>query len=182
MLIHSSSQLLTLAGGPQRGGDLGRLGIIEDGAVLIRDENIVAVGTTGELLNAYPDELVLDARRCVIMPVFVDPHTHAIWAGDRAAEFEQRLQGKTYLQILAEGGGILSTVRDTRSASLEKLLGQTRLRLASMFRNGTTTAEVKTGYGLRSATELRMLQALLALEGEGPLEIACTFLGAHAIA
>ncbi len=182
MLIHSASQLLTLTGGPQRGGDLGRLGIIEDGAVLIRNEKIAAVGTTGELLSAYPDELALDARRCVIMPGFVDPHTHAIWAGDRAAEFEQRLQGKTYLQILAEGGGILSTVRDTRAASLEKLLGQTRLRLTSMFRNGTTTAEVKTGYGLRSATELRMLQALLALEDEGPLEIACTFLGAHAIA
>jgi imidazolonepropionase len=182
MLIHSASQLLTLAGGPQRGGDLGRLGIIPDGAVLIRDEKIIAVGTTGELLSAYPDELALDARRCVIMPGFVDPHTHAIWAGDRAAEFELRVGGKPYLEILAEGGGIISTVRLTRAATLEKLMGQTRQRLATMFRHGTTTAEVKTGYGLQAATELRMLQALLALEAEGPLEIATTFLGAHAIA
>jgi len=182
MLIHSASQLLTLAGGPQRGGDLGRLSIIPDGAVLIRDEKIIVVGTTGELLSAYPDELALDARHCVIMPGFVDPHTHAIWAGDRAAEFELRVGGKPYLEILAEGGGIISTVRATRAASLEKLLGQTRLRLSSMFRHGTTTAEVKTGYGLQAAAELRMLQALLALEAEGPLEIATTFLGAHAIA
>jgi imidazolonepropionase len=116
------------------------------------------------------------------MPGFVDPHTHAIWAGDRAAEFEMRLQGKTYLEILAEGGGILSTVRATRTASLEKLLAETWPRLWSMFNYGTTTAEAKTGYGLSTATELRMLQALLTLDAEGPLELAVTFLGAHAIA
>jgi imidazolonepropionase len=116
------------------------------------------------------------------MPGFVDPHTHAIWAGDRSAEFELRLQGKSYLEILAEGGGILSTVRASRTGSLEKLISETRPRLWSMFTCGTTTAEVKTGYGLRTAAELRMLQALLALDKEGPLEIAPTFLGAHAIA
>ena len=84
MLIHSASQLLTLAGGPQRGKTLGSLGIIENGAVVIRDEKIIAVGTTDELKNAYPDEPTLDAGRCVLMPGFVDPHTHLIWAGDRA--------------------------------------------------------------------------------------------------
>ncbi len=182
MLIHSTSQLLTLTGGPQRGGKLGRLGIIPDGAVLFRDGKIAAVGPSDELLNSYPDEPALDAGGKVVMPGFVDPHTHAIWAGDRAAEFELRLEGKPYLEILAEGGGILSTVRSTRAASLKKLLDQTRLRLAGMFRHGTTTAEVKTGYGLRSATELRMLQALIGLDAEGPLEIASTFLAAHAIA
>ena len=93
-----------------------------------------------------------------------------------------RLQGKTYMEILAAGGGILSTVRATRSASYDRLLNETRPRLWSMFTYGTTTAEVKTGYGLRTATELRMLQALLALDKEGPLELAITFLGAHAIA
>lgn len=182
MLIHSASQLLTLAGGPQRGPDLGRLEIITDGAVLYRDEIIIAVGSSRELLEAYPDEPRLDAGGKVVMPGFVDPHTHAIFAGDRSAEFEQRLQGKTYLEILAEGGGILSTVRATRTASLEKIVNETRARLWSMFSYGTTTAEVKTGYGLRTATELRMLQALLALDKEGPLEIAPTFMGAHAIA
>jgi imidazolonepropionase len=182
MLIHSASQLLTLAGGPQRGPDLGRLGIIENGAVMIRDEKIIAVGASSDLRASYPDEPMLDAGGKVVLPGFVDPHTHAIWAGDRSAEFEQRLEGKTYLEILAAGGGILSTVRATRTGSLEKMMFETRPRLWSMFTCGTTTAEVKTGYGLRTATELRMLQALLALDKEGPLEIAPTFLGAHAIA
>ncbi len=130
---------------------------------------------------AYPDEPALDAGGRVVLPGFVDPHTHVIWVGDRSAEFEMRLQGKTYLEILAAGGGILSTVKATWTASLEKLMQETRPRLWSMFNYGTTTAEAKTGYGLRTSTELRMLQALLALDREGPLELAITFLGAHAI-
>jgi imidazolonepropionase len=116
------------------------------------------------------------------MPGFVDPHTHVIWAGDRAAEFEMRLQGASYLEIMATGGGILSTVRATREASLEALIDETRPRLRSMFNYGTTTAESKTGYGLDTSTELRMLEALLALDAEGPVELAITFLGAHAVA
>lgn len=182
MLIYNASQLLTLAGGPQRGKDLGRLEIIQNGAVLIQGETITAVGTSQELREAYPDEPALDAGGQVVMPGFVDPHTHLIWAGDRAAEFEMRLQGKTYLEILASGGGILSTVHATRVASLDRLLDESRSRLWRMFSHGTTTAEAKTGYGLQTATELRMLQALLALDREGPVELAITFLGAHAIA
>jgi imidazolonepropionase len=182
MLIHSSSQLLTLPGGPQRGHALGTLGIIEDGAVVIREEKIVAVGTTAELRASYPDEPTLDAARCVVMPGFVDPHTHLIWAGDRADEFEMKMAGKPYLEILAGGGGIISTVRATRTASIESLIAQTRPRLLRMFAHGTTTAEAKTGYGLQTATELRLLKALLALDSEGPLDLAITFLGAHAIA
>lgn len=182
MLIHSASQLLTLAGGPQRGHALGRLEIIPDGAVLVQDQKIAAVGNTADLRARYPNEPALDAGGKVVMPGFVDPHTHAIWVGDRSAEFELRLQGKSYLEILAAGGGIISTVRQTRTASLEKMLAETRPRLWSMFSFGTTTAEVKTGYGLRTAVELRMLQALLTLDKEGPLELAPTFLGAHAIA
>lgn len=182
MLIHSASQLLTLSGGPQRGRNLGELGIITDGAVLLEGEKIVAVGHSSELLAEHPEEPTLDAGGHVVIPGFVDAHTHAVWAGDRAAEFEMRVQGKSYMEIMAAGGGILSTVRTTRSASLEKLLEETRPRLWSMFVHGTTTAETKTGYGLRMVTELRMLQALLALDAEGPLELAITFLGAHAIA
>jgi imidazolonepropionase len=182
MLIHSASQLLTLAGDPQRGGDLGRLEIIPDGAVLIEGDQIAAVGTSAALKADYPNEPELDAGGKVVLPGFVDPHTHAIWAGDRAAEFDLRLQGASYLDILAAGGGILSTVRATRTSTLDRLIAETRPRLWSMFLHGTTTAEVKTGYGLRTATELRMLQGLLALQKEGPLEIAPTFLGAHAIA
>jgi imidazolonepropionase len=181
MLLHNASQLLTLSGGHQRGHELGRLGIIPDGAVLIRDGMVAAVGITAELQRAYPDEPALDAGGRVVLPGFVDPHTHAIWAGNRAAEFELRLQGKPYLEILAAGGGILSTVRHTRAASLEQLHAETRPRLQTMFAHGTTTAEVKTGYGLETTTELRMLETLLALDAEGPLEIVPTFLGAHAI-
>ena len=182
MLIHSSSQLLTLAGGPQRGHALGTLGIIEDGAVVVRDEKIVAVGTTAELRASYPNEPTLDANRCVVMPGFVDPHTHVIWGGDRADEFEKKMAGAAYLDILASGGGILSTVRATRTASVETLITQTRSRLLRMFAHGTTTVEAKTGYGLQTATELRLLKALLTLDDETPLDLAFTFLGAHAIA
>lgn len=181
MLIHSASQLLTLAGGPQRGKALGMLGMIENGAIVVRDEKIVAVGRTDELRNAYPDEPTLDAGRCVLMPGFVDPHTHLIWAGDRANEFEMKMSGTPYLDILAAGGGILSTVKATRIASIETLIAQTRPRLLRMFAHGTTTAEAKTGYGLQTSTELRLLKALLALDDESPLELAITFLGAHAI-
>jgi imidazolonepropionase len=181
MLIHSASQLLTLAGPPQRGHELGRLSIIPDGAVLIQGERIMAVGTTAELQQAYPQEDSIDASGHVVMPGLVDPHTHLLWVGDRSREFEMRLEGKSYLEILAEGGGILSTVSHTRQASLNELLDETRPRLGEMLAYGTTTAEGKTGYGLQAETELRMLQALLLLDAEGPIEILPTFLGAHAI-
>lgn len=181
MLIHSASQLLTLAGAPQRGKALGMLGMIENGAIVVRDEKIVAVGTTDELKNAYPDEPSLDAGHCVLMPGFVDPHTHLIWAGDRANEFEMKMGGMAYLDILAAGGGIISTVKATRTASVETLIAQTRPRILRMFAHGTTTAEAKTGYGLQTSTELRLLKALLVLDDESPLDLAITFLGAHAI-
>jgi imidazolonepropionase len=181
MLIHSAAQLLTLAGGPQRGSHLGSLGILEDGAVLVKNGSIAAVGSSRELRAAFPTEPAIDASGRVVMPGFVDPHTHLVWAGDRAAEFELRLQGKTYLEIMAAGGGIVSTVRATRQASPDDLLAQTRARAQRMLRHGTTTAEAKTGYGLETAAELRQLEALLRLDAEGPLEIVPTFLGAHAI-
>jgi imidazolonepropionase len=181
MLIHSAAQLLTLAGGPQRGGDLGRLGIIPDGAVLVRGEVIEAVGSSADLKAAYPNEPALDASGKVVLPGFVDSHTHLVWAGNRAAEFEMRLQGKTYMEIMAAGGGIVSTVRATRAASPSSLLAETRARAESIFRLGTTTCEAKTGYGLETAAEIRQLEALLELNDAGPLEIVPTFLGAHAI-
>jgi imidazolonepropionase len=181
MLIHSASQLLTIPGPAQRGHDLGNLGIIEDGAVLIEDGLISAIGSSDELCAAHPDEEQLDAQGCVVMPGLVDSHTHLVWAGDRAAEFEMRLQGKTYLEIMEAGGGIVSTVQNTRAASFNQLLEVTRARAQRMFVYGTTTAEAKTGYGLEIATELKMLETILALSNEGPLELIPTFLGAHAI-
>ncbi len=122
MLIHSASQLITLSGGPRRGDRMAELNIIADGAVLIRDGMIEDVGTSTEMRSAYPNEEMLDVQGKAVIPGFVDPHTHLIWAGDRAHEFEMRLQGKTYMEIMAAGGGIASTVRATRNASVEELV------------------------------------------------------------
>ncbi|PKO03702.1 MAG: imidazolonepropionase [Chloroflexi bacterium HGW-Chloroflexi-5] len=181
MLIHSASQLITLVGPPQRGRDLGRLGIIPNGAVFIRDGVIIETGSTLDLLNKYPDEERLDADGKAVLPGFVDAHTHLVWAGDRAAEFEMRLQGKSYMEIMTAGGGIASTVNATRAADHETLLHETRARANAMFSYGTTTAETKTGYGLELKTELVQMAILLQLDHEGPLEIVPTFLAAHAI-
>ncbi len=181
LLIHSASQLLTLAGGPQRGSDLGRLGIIEDGAVAVSGGRIVAVGTSAELRRRLSARQVIDAGNRVVLPGFVDPHTHVVWMGDRAAEFELRLKGASYQEIMSAGGGIASTVRQTREASVEALMASTRPRLARMLAHGTTTAEAKTGYGLEAEAEIRMLDAILKLDAEGPVELAPTFLGAHAV-
>lgn len=126
MIIHSTSQLITLAGGPQRGRKLGRLGIIENGAILVKDGLIVETGTTSDLLKKYPNEELLNAEGKVVLPGFVDPHTHLVWAGDRAAEFEMRLEGKSYMEIMAAGGGIASTMRATRAASDDDLLSTLR--------------------------------------------------------
>jgi imidazolonepropionase len=181
MLIHSASQLLTLAGPPQRGDRLGNLEIIRDGAVLIQDGVLEMVGASSDLRTKHRGEEEIDASGRVVMPGFIDPHTHVVWAGDRAAEFEMRLEGKTYLEILEAGGGILSTVQKTRRATLDELVHMGRERLRRMFTHGTTTVEAKTGYGLETGTEIRMLEAILQLNEEGPWDIAPTFLGAHAV-
>ncbi len=181
LLIHSAAQLLTLAGGPQRGNELGRLGMIEDGALAMTDGRVIAVGSTGELRRHHRARREIDARGGVVLPGFVDPHTHVVWMGDRAAEFELRLRGASYMEIMAAGGGIASTVRLTRLASIEALMLEARPRLWRMLTHGTTTAEAKTGYGLETGAELRLLEAVLRLDGEGPLELAPTLLGAHAV-
>ncbi len=181
MIIHSASQLLTLKGGPQRGESLGQLSLIKDGAVLVQEGVIKETGKSAELLAAYPEENGLDAGNQVVMPGFVDPHTHLVWAGDRASEFELRVQGKSYQEIMAAGGGIVSTVKKTRSASPDELKTESRMRLQTQLKHGTTTLEAKTGYGLNLETELKMLQVLLELDQEGPLDLELTFLAAHAV-
>ncbi len=181
LLIHSAAQLLTLAGGPQRGQRLGQLGLIRDGAVAITDGRVVAAGNTVALRLKYKPRQTLHAGGRVVMPGFVDPHTHAVWAGDRANEFEMRLAGKSYMEIMAAGGGIMSTVRQTRAASVGQLVRETRVRLQRMLAHGTTTMEVKTGYGLDTPSELRMLGAIEQLAAEGPWTLVPTFIGAHAV-
>jgi imidazolonepropionase len=181
LLIHSASQLLTLSGGPQRGRDLGKLGLIEEAAIAVDGDQILAVGPSNELRRRFQAQREIDAVGRVILPGFVDPHTHLIWAGDRAAEFEMRVTGATYMEIMNAGGGINSTVRQTRSATTDDLISEALPRVQRMLAYGTTTAEAKTGYGLEIDTELRMLEAILRLDKEGPLDLAPTFLGAHAV-
>ena len=179
MLLRTKGQILRLTKDPQRGKSLGTLEIIEGGVIHIDGGRIIGISTLGEATSQNED--VLDVGNRLVMPGFVDAHAHPIWAGDRAAEFEQRLEGKPYLEILEGGGGILSTVRATRGAPLDELIGLTRSRLGKMFAHGSTTIEAKSGYGLDLATELKLLTALLRLDEEGPWDLAITFLGAHAI-
>ena len=181
LIIHSASQLLSLTGGPQRGPTFGDLGIIENGAIVVAAGKILAVGPTEEIQRRFYADQAIDASKRVVLPGFVDPHTHLIFAGDRAAEFEMRIAGASYMEIMNAGGGILATVKQTRDAPIDSLVAQVRLRLKRMLAYGTTTAEAKTGYGLELETELKMLQAILLLNDEGPIELTPTFLGAHAL-
>ncbi len=181
MLIHSASQLICLRGGAQRGAHLGELDIIPDGAVLLQGDTITQVGTSADLLRRFPHETRLDAHQQVVMPGFVDPHTHLIWAGDRADEFTQRLEGKSYMEIMAAGGGINATVRATRQASSSDLKAATSSRARAALRHGTTTLDAKSGYALDIPGEERLLEIIMELDSELPLDIIPTYLGAHAI-
>jgi imidazolonepropionase len=181
MLITHCSQVIPLTPSPQRGSQLGELNILTSNAVLIRGDRIEEIADEESLIRRFPDESRLDAHGHAVLPGFVDSHTHLVFAGDRAVEFESRLQGKTYQDIMSAGGGINSTVRATRAATLGDLLEQTRFRAHGLLLNGTTTAEAKSGYGLELTSELAQLEVLLILDEEGPLAFAPTFLGAHAI-
>jgi imidazolonepropionase len=142
---------------------------------------VVNVGSTAALRSSIEAVSEIDATGKVVCPGFVDPHTHLVWMGDRAAEFEQRVAGATYMEIMEAGGGIMSTVRATREASVDELVMAARTRLDRMLAHGTTTVEVKTGYGLTTEAELRQLEAIVALDRLHPATVVPTFLGAHAI-
>lgn len=180
-IIHNISQCVTMAGGARRGKLLSEPAILENSAIVIRDDKIIEVGNSDELISRYSLVERIDAAGMAVVPGFVDPHTHLIWAGDRANEFEMRLQGKTYMEIMAAGGGILATLTATRKASLEELVAQSLERALRAFSYGTTTMEAKTGYGLDLETEFKQLEAILLLNRIGPLELAPTYMGAHAI-
>lgn len=181
LLIHNTSFVYQLTPTAQRGSALGTLNPVPNGAVLLDGGLILAVGAPAELLLQHPEADLLDAGGNAVLPGFVDPHTHLVWAGDRANEFEMRLQGMSYMEIMAAGGGIAATLKATRAASLEQLLEETRLRARAAFQHGTTTLEAKTGYGLDLETEVKQMEALLRLDEEGPLQIIPTYLGAHAV-
>lgn len=183
LLLINASQVCMVPGveGPQRGLALGDLGIVEGGAVAVRDGKIVAVGETAVLQAQYRAENVVDVNGRAVIPGFIDPHTHIPWLGDRAAEFEQRIAGATYMEIMAAGGGIMSTVRATRQATHDELVADNLPRLARMLQHGTTSAEAKTGYGLDKLAELKQLEVMHRLNQMQPVELAYTFLPAHAV-
>ncbi len=184
LIVHSAGELCTVppeAGGPQRGERLGELGLIRDGALAVAEGRVVAAGPTESVRRRYRGLRELDAGGRVLLPGFVDPHTHLVWVGDRAAEFEQRIAGATYLEIMAAGGGIMATVRATRAATVGQMVAETLPRLRRLLAHGATTVEIKTGYGLETATELRQLRAIARLQAEQPARLVPTFLGAHAI-
>jgi len=181
LIINAALATCASPAGPKRGADLQNVGLIENGAIAINGGQIVAVGQSAQLKADFTARRTLDARGRAVCPGLVDCHTHVVYAGNRVDEFEQRLRGATYMEIMQAGGGIASTMRATRAASPEQLAAQTRPRLAAMLALGTTTAEVKTGYGLNTASELAMLRAIAALAGSQPVELIPTFLGAHAV-
>nr|WP_223174085.1 imidazolonepropionase [Haloferax sp. AS1] len=158
--------------------------VLEDAAFAALDGEVVAVGPTAEVLADYPvedAETAIDATDKTVLPGFVDPHTHALFAGDRSDEFVAKLQGATYEDILADGGGILRTVDAVREASDDELATTLADHLDAMLAHGTTTVEVKTGYGLDTETELRMLSAIDAADSDHPVDVIPTFMGAHAV-
>ena len=182
LLIQHAAQLVTCASSvPKRGAAMRDVGLIADGAVAINDGRIIAVGTTENISASYQSDNTVDASGKVVCPAFVDPHTHLVYAGNRLNEFEMRIQGKTYMEIMAAGGGIASTMRETRAASFDDLFAQSKARLDTMLRLGTTTAEIKTGYGLDTPSEVKMFNVIDALAQQHPMTIVPTFLGAHAI-
>lgn len=157
------------------------VGIIENGAVALQDGVIVAVGETAVIQSQYHAAQTIDATGKAVCPGFVDPHTHTVYGGDRAHEFELRIQGASYMEIMAAGGGIVSTMQHTRDATVDELVASAKKRLDEMLRLGTTTVEIKTGYGLDINTELKMLQVIETLDKTHPCDLVPTFLGAHTL-
>jgi len=187
LLIVNAGQLLTLAGPnewPRTGAALRDLGVVRDGALAAREGEIVSVGPTSRVLDEVvlaPEGRSIDAGGRVVLPGWVDPHTHLIFAGSRADEFVLRLRGASYLEIAEQGGGIVATMRATRQASEDDLVALARARLDRMLRLGTTTVEAKSGYGLTVDDELKMLRAIHRVTALHDVDVIPTFLGAHTV-
>jgi imidazolonepropionase len=183
LAVLHASQVVTLSGPkrPRVGTELSALGILHNGGMLIRDGKIERVGLSDEIEKNVGDEEIVDAGGRVVMPGFVDAHTHLVFAGNRLDDFERRARGETYEQIAKAGGGIWSTVQKTRDASELDLLTQAKKHANWFLSCGTTTVEAKSGYGLTVEDELKLLRVMRQLKEEVRLEIVPTFLGAHAV-
>lgn len=183
LLIVNIGQLVTCASpdGPKRRAAARDVGLIENGAVAMKDGKFIAIGKSDELRREFEAAQTMNVDGLVVCPGFVDPHTHIVFAGDRLDEFELKIKGADYLDILKSGGGIISTVRKTRDASFDQLVELALERLDTMLACGTTTCEIKTGYGLDSVTELKMLAVIAELDKTHAIDIVPTFLAAHAV-
>ncbi|MGG0670978.1 imidazolonepropionase [Sporosarcina koreensis] len=185
--IKHAAQLATIAGenGPRKRKEMSELGIIEDGSVWIENGVIAAIGTTEELERQYSERAseadIIDATGRLVTPGLVDPHTHVAYGGSREREFEMRLEGATYMEIMNAGGGIHATTRMTREATEDELVEQTLRRLDSFLKHGVTTVEGKSGYGLDLETELKQLRTMKRLNEIHPIDLVPTFMGAHAV-
>jgi len=184
LIIRNADQLITCAGAPRRGAAQGILDVIPDGALGSLNGRVVYAGPSRDLsshVSPSPHAREIDARGKSIVPGFVDAHTHAMFAGDRRDELRRRLAGTSYAEIASGGGGIVSTVEATRAATVPDLVAQTRVRLDEMLACGTTTCEIKSGYGLTLESELNMLRAIRSLGESHSIAIAPTFMGAHEV-
>jgi imidazolonepropionase len=184
LIILHAKQLVTARGhshSPAVGLEMEDLEILEDGAVAVDHETIVAVGKTGEVSDEYSATVDIDVSNRIVTPGFIDPHTHLVFAGSRETELELKIKGAGYLEILQSGGGILRTVHDTRAASKDQLLETCKKRTENILLHGTTTIEAKSGYGLTLEDEIKSLEVIRQLDEQGPLDLVPTFLGAHAI-
>jgi imidazolonepropionase len=184
LTIAHANQLVTVkehSARPAVGREMAELGVVEDGAVAVTNGKIIAAGKSTDVLSDYDGNERMDASGKVVTPGFVDAHTHLVFAGSRERELELKIQGAGYMKILQEGGGILSTVRETRKATKDELLEICKQRCKNMMLHGTTTAEAKSGYGLTLADEIKCLEVIQQLSKEGPVSLAPTFLGAHAV-
>jgi imidazolonepropionase len=188
IFIRNASQLVTLQGSsdaPRVKGAMSELGIIENGSVWMEEGVIQAVGTDIELFEKYAGRIdeaeVVDASGKLVTPGLVDPHTHVVFAGSRENEFNMRLQGATYMEIMNSGGGIYATTRRTQSATQEELFQESYERLNQFLRHGVTTVEAKSGYGMEWETELKQLEVAKQLNDKHVIDVVSTFMGAHAV-
>ncbi len=184
LIVKHAAQLVTCSGvSAKKGREMSDLGIIADGAVAMENGVITRVGRTDEVLDGLDLSVycVIDAKNRAVLPGFVDPHTHFVFAGYRAEEFSWRLAGMSYMEIMRRGGGIANTVAATRKASREELVTAGMKRLDTLLSYGVTTVEGKSGYGLDRETEIKQLEAMGAIDRRHPVDVVRTFLGAHAV-
>lgn len=183
LIVHNCSELHTLVGPepPRTGDEMRETGLIKNGALAVDDSKVIDNGSSEKILSKYSAEKEVDATGKTVIPGFVDPHTHLVFAGSREDELGMKIKGKTYMEILEAGGGILRTVRSTREASKARLKEETKKRLDRMLEHGTTTAEAKSGYGLDKENEIKSLEVIREIHKEHPIDLIPTYLGAHSL-